>query len=132
MYIAIYRDMSEISRYSKYIHRSIISTLQRYLLLHATKESTDKPSYHAVGKENIVGVDRKMFRSNAWEHFGWHRKAIGSSLGCVQQVPCMGVQKGQQYIQYMASPKILAWCYRRQQNVSLCINVLIIVYSPCT
>ena len=44
-----------------------------------TKESTDKPSYHAAGKEDIVGVDRKMFRSNAWEHFGWHKKAIGSS-----------------------------------------------------
>ena len=45
----------------------------------ATKESTDKPSYHAAGKEDIVGVDRKMFRSNAWEHVGWHKKAIGSS-----------------------------------------------------
>ena len=67
----------------------------------ATKESTDKPSYQAVGKEDIVGVDRKIFRSNVWGHFGLHNKAIGSSW-----VVCMGVQKGQQYIQYVASPKI--------------------------
>ena len=42
-------------------------------------EATDRPSYHAVGKEDIVAVDRKTFRSDVWEHFGWHRKAIGSS-----------------------------------------------------
>ena len=44
-----------------------------------SKEATDRPSYHAVGKEDIVAVDRKTFRSDVWEHFGWHRKAIGSS-----------------------------------------------------
>ena len=42
----------------------------------AKKELTDKPSYHAVDKEDIVGVDRKMLRSNPWDHFGWHKKAI--------------------------------------------------------
>ena len=41
-----------------------------------SKETTDRPSYHAV---DIVAVDRKTFRSDVWEHFGWHRKAIGSS-----------------------------------------------------
>ena len=81
----VYRVMSGItSRCSKYIHRSIIphcSAICCCSVMAATKESTDKPSYHAVGKEDIVsaGVDRKMFRSNAWEHFGWHKKAIGSS-----------------------------------------------------
>ncbi|KAL5470947.1 hypothetical protein EMCRGX_G029009 [Ephydatia muelleri] len=44
-----------------------------------SKEATDRPSYHAVGKEDIVAVDRKTFKSDVWEHFGWHRKAIGSS-----------------------------------------------------
>ena len=44
-----------------------------------SKEATDRPSYHAVGKEDIVAVDRKTFRSDVWEHFGWHWKAIGSS-----------------------------------------------------
>eukprot|EP00731_Ephydatia_muelleri_P001200 Em0001g1200a len=44
-----------------------------------SKEATDRPSYHAVGKEDIVAVDRKTFRSDVWEHYGWHRKAIGSS-----------------------------------------------------
>ena len=45
----------------------------------ASKEPTDKLSYHAVGKENIVGFDRKMFKTNVWEHFEWHRKTIGLS-----------------------------------------------------
>ena len=40
-----------------------------------SKEATDRPSYHAVGKEDIVAVDRKTFRSDVWEHFGWYRKA---------------------------------------------------------
>ena len=35
-----------------------------------SKEATDRPSYHAVGKEDIVAVDRKTFRSDVWEH--WH------------------------------------------------------------
>ena len=48
----------------------------------ASNKPTDKPSYHAVGKENIVGVDRKMYKSNVLEHFVWHRKTIGSLLGC--------------------------------------------------
>ena len=26
-----------------------------------------------------MGVDRKMFKSNVWEHFEWNRKTIGSS-----------------------------------------------------
>ena len=59
----------------------------------ATKEPTDKPSYHAVGKEDIVGVDRKMFKSNVWEHFGWHKKrsgppglcATGAAHGCPER-----------------------------------------------
>ena len=44
-----------------------------------SKEATDRPSYHAVGKEDIVAVDRKTFRSDVWEHNEWYRKAIGSS-----------------------------------------------------
>ena len=44
-----------------------------------SKEATDRPSYHAVGNKDIVAVDRKTFRSDVWEHFGWHRKAIWSS-----------------------------------------------------
>ena len=54
----------------------------------ATKELTDKPSYNAVGKEDIVGVDRIMFRSNPWDHFGWYKKAIGlCTTGAVHGCP---------------------------------------------
>ena len=50
-----------------------------------SKEATDRPSYHAVGKEDIVAVDRKTFRSDVWEHFGWYRKAPGLyQPGCMQ------------------------------------------------
>ena len=31
-----------------------------------SKEATDRPSCHAVGKEDIVAVDRKTFRSDVW------------------------------------------------------------------
>ena len=55
------------------------SSLLRLRVMAGSKEATDRPSYHAVGKEDIVAVDRKTFRSDVWEHFGWHRKAIGSS-----------------------------------------------------
>ena len=56
----------------------------------ATKESTDKPSYHAVGKKDIVGVDRRMFRSNAWEHLGGTKKQSGRPGLCATGVSRKG------------------------------------------
>ena len=50
-----------------------------------SKEATDRPSYHAVGKEDIVAVDRKTFRSNV--HVGTFWVAQESDwvlLGCMQ------------------------------------------------
>ena len=80
-----------------------------------------------------MAVDRKMFRSDVWEHFGWHRKAIGSSWVVCNRCCAWVSRKGNNTSNMRHHLKSVhawcCWCHRKQHNVSPFWSSGLICYS---